>query len=79
MEYQPDDNALLASARLKDRSDNTLLRKVQTAQKVYWAGSGIITIIAVVAIWITTIRHDVDTHDKAIRKLWEHVFGYPLP
>jgi hypothetical protein len=83
---QSGDADLLASARLKNRSDETLLRRIETAKAVYWLASVIVVGVVAVTLWVANIQHtqgdlqkDVNYNRSAIQKMWQHVFGYPLP
>jgi hypothetical protein len=70
---------LRAAAGVKTSADSHLLRKIETAQRVYWALTVILTAVVGCAIWVTTIRADVAMHDRAIRKIWETIYHNPLP
>lgn len=84
MTQQNNDNDRIRDfARIKEEAEQRLLRRVDVADRlaraVYWIlGLVIVGTIAGTTAWVSLTLH-VESNTKAIRLLWEKVYGYPLP
>jgi hypothetical protein len=78
----PEDDELLAVARLKDRTDLRMAGKIAVARLVWWICGTLGACIISVTLWVAKVQFEIsDLHrDRgAIEILWEKVFNYKLP
>lgn len=77
--FLPNDDELQSLAKIKDEAEDRLFKRVDFSIRMARVVYLVLVAVIIAALWLGALQWQQNINTRAVRLIWEKVYGYPLP